>query len=225
MKWLGIDLEVNRLNGGNGVWNCGIALFEGRKTLDYYNFFCEEFWSANPDDGFGAKYFKARKTVNKSRRPVWVNTCADMDQLVSTVVKGWGFGRSFGYNSEVFDKGKMLTTMPLTLELVNNKPHLDLMPLALTHLCRRKSYKNFWEWQVSLGNTHPGNIEYTKFGAELVLNYLGNLRNKGWVWKNEEHIGCEDLIDFEYPILHYFLRILKKSKPAQVVGNPRKWGA
>ena len=223
MKWLGIDLEVNKLNDGNGVWNCGIALFSGRQTLDHYNIFCEEFWSQDEKNGYGAKYNKTRDGLRHARRPVWVETAADMDCLVSSILLGWKFSRSFGYNSSVFDLGKMANTMPLSLALVQKKPHLDLMPLAQAHLLGRKSYRAYWEAQVKAGNTNEGNPEFCKFGAELVLNYIADLRTDGWKWKNEEHIGCEDLIDFEYPILHYFTRILKKAKPVNA-GKPfRKW--
>lgn len=222
MKWLGIDLEVNRKNEGKGIWNVGIALFEGRKCLDYYNVFIEEFWSENPHDGYGATYFKSRSTVDKARRPVWVKTAKDADNLISTIIQGWGFHRSFGYNSNVFDLGKMEGVLPKTLKQILSKPHVDVMPMVAEHLLTRKSYKAYWEAQVKMGNTHEGNADYCKFGAELVLNYIASLRLPEWNWKKEEHIGCEDLIDFEYPILHYFMRILKK-KVNVSPAKPRKW--
>lgn len=214
MKWLGIDLEVNRI----GVWNIGLAVFKGRHCLDSMNVFVEETFSENPDDGYGAKYFKDRKTLNNCRNPTWVQALEQADRLCSTWIHGHGFSRSFGYNSSQFDLGKM-ECLPNTLQLVLKKPHVDLMPMAVEYLVGRESYYRFWKAHVLLGNTHEGNSEYAKFSAELVLNYIGTIRakkqRKEWAWKKEKHVGVEDLIEFEYPILHYFVRILKKKRVTQ----------
>lgn len=223
MKFLGLDLEVNK----RGIWNLGLAVFEGRKTLDAINIFVEETFSLNPAEGYGVKYFKNRETINKSRCPVWVQTLKDADNLGQLWAKAHGFSRSFGYNSNVFDLGKMRGTLPQMLELIESKPHIDVMPLAVTHLVGRKSFKDYWALQVVAGNTHEGNPNYAKFGAELVLNYLADTRakkaGKTWEWKTEPHIGAEDLIGFEYPILHYFMRVLKKGMNSDASGSFLKW--
>ena len=219
MKWLGIDLEVNK----QGAWNIGLAIFQGKHCLDKVNLFIEEMFTENPAQGFGPKYFKSRATVNRSLRPVWVQTLADADAIASVWIRGHGFSRSFGYNSVAFDLNKM-GGVPTTLALLNSKPHIDVMPLAFAYLTSRVSYKAYWESQVALGNTHSGDVNYKKFGAELVLNYIGHIRSKGaWTWKSEPHIGAEDLIGFEYPILHYFMRLLKKGMAPVVKEKNKKW--
>jgi len=220
MKYAGIDLEVNL----KGIWNVGLALFEGRHCRGKFNIFIKDNFSENLEAfAFGGnvesgrKYRKTITDLMNCHAPVWVATVAEADQLAATILKGWNFSRSFGYNSDKFDLEKLDGTMPKTLEILQAKPHIDLMPLAVVHLVGRKSYRKFWEAQVLMGNTHEGNPEYAKFGAELVLNYIAFIRAKkagtDWVWKKEPHIGCEDLIGFEYPILHYFTRILKAAKP------------
>lgn len=221
--WLGVDLEVNRL----GIWNVGVAIFEGRHCVDHMNVFIKETFSTDEQHGFGAKYYKTQETLDASKRPVWVATLEDADALVSRWIKGTGFNASFGYNSNAFDLAKMREPMPQTLALLEKKPHLDVMPLAVAYLTGRKSYKEFWEAAVSLELTDEGNAEYVKYNAELVFNYINLSRaaknGRCVPWKHEPHTGAEDLIGFEYPILYYFTRILKKGRNVSTVTRPAKW--
>ena len=231
MKWLGVDIELNL----RGIWNIGLALFQDRKTLDQWNIFIEEFHTDDPSaydfGGDGAsinKYRKSREYLNGRRAPLWVSTLADADRLAHTLVKQWGFQRSFGYNSNQFDLQKLEGDCPRLLSLLLAKPHLDLMPLVVFHLVKRKSYMAYWEKHVELGNTSPGkNAAYAKFNAELALNYICDIQykraGKVWVWKKEKHVGVEDLVEFEYPILHYFKRVLKAKTPENVKCSFVKW--
>lgn len=220
MKWLGVDIECNQ----KGIWNIGLAVFQGRKTLAAINIFVEETFSNDPNDGYGVKYFKSRKTLDKKIFPVWVRTVSDADKLAEVWINSHGFSRSFGYNSSQFDLSKLEGTFPRVLRMLLAKPHLDLMPLVIEHLVERDSYYKFWKDNVAAGNTHEGHPDYCKFSAELVFNYIASIRHKGnWTWKKEDHIGAEDLVQFEYPILHYFVRLLKKGTNSEKTAEFLKW--
>jgi len=226
MRWLGIDVETNKL----GVWNVGVALFKKRQTLAAINVFIEETFTEKEELTFGGAYLKTRDSLCRMHNPVWVQTREQADSLVWAWIKGMGgFSRSFGYNSSTFDLGVLRKEgLYVTSRLLDTKPHLDLMPLVLTALVGRKSFHSYWKANVLLGNTAEGNAEYVKYSAELVLNYIAHTRYKAqgktWVWKKEKHVGVEDLVEFEYPILHYFVRILKKGTRTTVQPKPfLKW--
>lgn len=206
MIYLGIDIECNRV----GTWNIGIAFFTKNIMLQGFNIYITENFSDSPEKNFGEKYLKSKLTLARSHNPIYVRTKKQADDLICALIRSFNWGKSFGYNSNTFDLPKLAIDFPWTAKALATKEHIDLMPAVTNYLVQRKAYKAYWGKAVMNGFTPAGNPQYAKFSAELVVNYLYNKDMA--TWKHEEHIGVEDLRDFEYPILQYFQRLKKKRR-------------
>lgn len=210
-KYLGIDLERNKI----GVWNLGIVVFEKDRIVPY-NIFIMDNFSEDAAFNYGDEYTKRKTDLYKCMNPIFVQTTTMADLLVTEILRGNKFRFTFGYNSKEFDLPIIKEVFPRLYALIENTRHIDLMPFVVEYIVPRKDYYEFFRKAVERGHVKEGNPTFAKYNAELVTNYiLAKTHSVDFPskWKKEEHVGVEDLIDFEHVILKYY-RKLKKKMPS-----------